>query len=150
MMSDQDQHFVESLLERNRYLVLATTDGTVPWIAPLEYMSDDDLNLYFFSPEDARHVRDLEKNERVAVAVYDRDQPEYASDLSAALNGIQMEAIAHRVRAEDYSEAILAAIEALSPPMPPYAVFRIEPRRFYVPRIEDGVNVRKEVSVDRG
>ena len=149
MASDNDQNFVEALLKRNRYLVLSTTDGADPWIAPLEYMIDDDLNFYFFSTEDSRHVRDLEKNEKVAVAVFDREQPEYSAHVSVALNGVQIEAIVHRVQAADYNEAILAAIEALSPPMPPYAVFKIEPRRFYVPKIEDGVNVRTEIPVNR-
>ncbi|MDX1646915.1 MAG: pyridoxamine 5'-phosphate oxidase family protein [Longimicrobiales bacterium] len=144
-MSDETERaFVREILERNRYLVLSTTDGRTPWIAPLEYMVDEDLNFYFFSTGDSRHVRDLEKNETVAVTVFDREQPEYTPDLSARLNGVQMEAVAHRVDPDDYSEAIVAAIDALDPPMPPYEVFKVTPRRFYVPKIENGVNIRME------
>ena len=146
MTDESERERIERILRDNRYLVLSTTDGSDPWIAPLEYLLDDDLNLYFLSTDDARHVRDLERNETVAVAVFDREQPEYASDVSVSLNGVQIEATCRRVPPSDYTEAIEAAIDALDPPMPPYAVFKIEPRRFYVPRIDDGVNVREEVS----
>ena len=140
-----ERNFVEEVLRRNRYLVLATTDGDTPWVAPLEYMVDDDLNFYFFSTDDSRHVRDLERQEVVAVAVFDRDQPEYGPDLTTPLNGVQFEGVVSRVPPSDYSDAIVAAIEALSPPMPPYGVFKIEPRRFFLPTIENGVNMRSEV-----
>ena len=145
-MTDANQReFVKQLLMRNRCLALATTDGTTPWIAPLEYMIDDDLTFTVFSTSDSRHVRDLEKSDVVAVAVYDQEQPEYGSDLTASLNGVQIEAVMRKVPREEYSEAIVAAIDALKPPMPPYEVYKIVPRRFYIPRIEDGVNVRVEV-----
>lgn len=150
MPESDEGDFVRALLERNRYLVLSTTDGSDPWIAPLEYMMDDDLNFYFFSTDDSRHVRDLEKNEKVSVAVFDHEQPDYSADATFTLNGVQMEAVCRRVRAEDYTEAIQGAIDALDPPMPPYAVFKIEPRRFFIPRIEDGVNIRTEASVGDG
>lgn len=147
MTETSDQEIVKAILKRNRYLVLSTTDGKTPWVAPLEYVMDDDSSFYFFSTESSRHVRDLERNEAVAVAVFDREQPEYTSDLSAALNGVQMEATARRVQPADYTDAIVAAIEALAPPMPPYSVFKIEPNRFYIPKIENGVNIRVEVTM---
>lgn len=145
MKGSSERDFVEEILRRNRYLVLSTTDGKTPWVAPIEYMLDDDLNFYFFSTDDSRHIRDIEENEVVAVAVFDREQPEYQPGVSLSLNGVQMEAVATRIDPDDYSDAIAAAIEALEPPMPPYSVFKIEPQRFYLPRIEDGVNVRVEV-----
>jgi len=149
MTAKDERELVEALLRRNRYLVLATSDGSNPWIAPLEYVVDGELNFYFFSPDDARHVRDLDKNPRVAVAVFDQEQGEYSADASFTLNGVQLEATARRVPPAEYNAAIRGAIEALRPPMPPYAVFRIEPRRFYLPKIEDGVNVRTEVPMER-
>lgn len=150
MSSRGDRDLVREILERNRYLVLSTTDGTTPWGAPLEYMLDDDLNFYFFSPADTRHVRDLEKNATVAVAVFDHEQPDYTADASFTLHGVQMEAVARRLPTTDYTEAIRGAIDALDPPMPPYEVFKIEPRRFFLPRVEEGVNVRSEVQAGTG
>jgi hypothetical protein len=60
-----------------------------------------------------------------------------------------MEAVARRVPQAEYTAGILAAIDALTPPMPPYSVFKIEPRRFYLPEIRDGVNIRTEVMMSR-
>ncbi len=147
MGSNVDRDWVRDLIGRNRYLVLATTDGDQPWAAPIEYLADEDLNLYFFSPKDVRHVRHIEANGTVAVAVFDEEQPEYSSDVSATLNGVQMECTAARLSEDEYTDAIRAGIDALNPPMPPYEVFKITPRRVYVPEIEDGVNVRHEVEM---
>ncbi len=149
MTSAGERELVETILRRNRTLVLSTANGTAPWITPLEYMIDGDLNLYFFSPDDSRHVRDLELNEKVAVAVFDREQGEYSSEASFTLNGVQMEAVARRVPQAEYTADIVAAIDALTPPMPPYSVFKIEPRRFFLPKIRDGVNIRTEVLMGR-
>lgn len=41
-----------------------------------------------------------------------------------------------RLEASEYSEAAVAAIEALDPPMPRYEVFKVTPNHFYLPRIE--------------
>lgn len=147
-MSDRaDAQRVRELIQRNRYIVLATSDGDNPWVAPLEYMADEDLNFYFFSPSDVRHVRHIEQNGSVAAAVFDTDQPEYGADTTVNLNGVQMECTARKLERSEYSEAVLGAIEALHPPMPPYEVFQITPQRFYVPRIQDGVNTRYEVEM---
>ena len=147
MPAKPDEHWVRELIGRNRYLVLSTTDGTQPWVAPVEYMVDDDLNFYFLSPSDVRHVKHIEANNSVAVAVFDSEQPEYTPETTATLNGIQMECTASKLDESEYTDDIRGAIEALQPPMPPYEVFKITPRRFYVPRIEEGVNVREEVDV---
>lgn len=144
-----DRAWIKALLERNRYLVLSTTDGKRPWIAPLEYILDKDLNFYFLSPENVRHVKDLEKSDRVAVAVFDSRQPEYTGQTSTTISGIQIEATAARIAEADYPDEVVSAIAAFNPPMPPYAVFKISPSRFYVPVIEDGVNLRVEVPLDR-
>ena len=144
-----DRQWVEELLQRNRYLVLSTTNGTEPWIAPLEYILDADLNFYFFSPENARHSRHLERNSNVAVAVFDSQQPDYSPGTSVTIQGVQIEATASKLDEADYPEVIVSGIAALKPPMPPYAVFTIHTRRFYVPKIENGVNIRVEVNMDR-
>ena len=147
MGSEVDRGWVQELIGRNRYLVLATTDGESPWVAPVEYLADEDLNLYFFSPNDVRHVRHIEANDTVAVAVFDQEQPEYSADVSVTINGLQMECTASRLSEDEYTDDIRAGIDALDPPMPPYEVFKITPRRFYVPKIEDGVNVRHEIDM---
>ena len=139
--------WVRALIERNTVVVLATTDGDKPWIAPLEYMADEDLNLYFFSSTESRHVRHLEANSAVAATVFDHKQPIVTATSNADLNGVQMECTATRVPPELHTAAVSAAIEAFDLSIPPYAVFKIVPHRVYVPRIENGMNVRYEVDM---
>jgi uncharacterized protein YhbP (UPF0306 family) len=142
--TDYDE-LVETVIEENRYLTLATTDGEEPWAAPLEYVRDEDGTFYFFSTETSRHARHLERNETVAVAIFGPNQPEYSPGTSAVLNGVQIRGRAGRLAEDEYPDVVDSAIEALEPPMPPYAAFEIEPLRIYAPVIEDGVNERVEV-----
>ena len=139
--------WVRAFIERNSVVVLATTDGDQPWVAPLEYMADEDLNLYFFSPTEARHVRHLEANNAVAATVFDHRQPRVTATTTADLSGVQMECTAIRVPPELHTDAVSAAIDAFDISIPPYAVFKVVPHRFYVPRIENGLNIRCEVDM---
>lgn len=137
---------VEEVIENNRYLALATSDGAEPWIATIEYIRDDGT-FYFFSTTDSRHARHIDENATVAVAIWGPDQPEYTPEKSTHLRGVQLRGEARRLESEEHPEAVAAAIEALDPPMPPYAAFEIVPRRAYAPVIEDGVNKRVEVEL---
>lgn len=145
MLENNYRGTVKEVIEENRYLALSTTDGTEPWVVTVEYIRDDAGNFYFFSTTDSRHAQHIEDNETVAVAIWSADQPEYSPDASTHLNGVQIRGEARRLSEDEYPEAVAAAIEALEPPMPPYAAFEIEPRRVYVPVIDDGVNERVEV-----
>lgn len=147
MTDSIDRTWVEELLERNRYLVLGTSDGDQAWVAPVEYMLGEDLTFYFFSPSNTRHAQHLKTNPSVAVAVFDQEQPDYTGDLTTNLNGVQMEATVKRLDPSDYTDDIRGAIDALEPPMPPYEVFHVEPTTWFVPWIEDGVNLRKPVDL---
>lgn len=142
-----DQELVRELITTSRYLSLATTDGSEPWVAPIEYMSDDRLNLYFLSTDDARHSRHIADNSTVAVAVFDSTQPEYSPGVSVTIRGVQIRASAGRLEAAEYPESVTAAIEAMRPPMPPYSVFRLVPSEFYLPKLRDGVNERVRVEM---
>ncbi len=146
-MATDERELIEEILKRNRYLALSTTDGTQPWVAPVEYMLDDNLDFYFFSTQDSLHARHLDALSRVAVAVFDSEQPEYTPEGSVTLNGVQIEGTARQLSESEYNDDIVAAIEAIDPPMPPYAVYKIETERFHIPKIESGVNVREEVDM---
>lgn len=141
------QALAEEVIEQNRYLALATTDGTEPWVAPVEYITGEGGTFYFFSTVAARHSADLEDHPVVSAAIYGDDQPEYAPDKTAPLRGVQIRGRARKLDPDDYPEIVAGAIEALEPPMPPYEAFAIEPDAVYVPLIEDGVNTRIEVEL---
>ena len=142
-----DRSWVRALLHRNRVLVLATTDGDRPWVAPLEYMMGDDLDLIFFSSTESRHVGHLEANGNVAVTVFDHIQPKITDGSDVDLKGLQMECIATRLSPEQHTDEMKATLEAFHFPVPPYAAFKIVPHRVFVPRVENGVNVRYEVDL---
>lgn len=148
MVENNYQELVEKVIEENPYLALSTTDGTEPWVAPIEYFRDEAGNFYFFSTIDSRHARHIEENETVAVALWGQDQPEYSPDMTISLNGVQIRGEAYRLSEDEYPETVEAAVEELGAPMPPYAAFKIEPRRVYAPIIEDGVNKRVEVDME--
>ena len=139
--------WVRALIKRNHVIVLATTDGHQPWVAPLEYMADEHLNFFFFSSTDSLHARHLETTSTVAAVVFDRVQPAVTATTTAGLNGVQMECTASRVSQEGYTDAVAVAIDALDIPIPPYAVFKVVPHRFYVPAVENGLIIRHEVDM---
>lgn len=145
-MAESDQEFVRELVKRNRYLSLATADGTGPWIAPLEYLSDDELNLYYFSTEDAAHSQHLIDRENVAFAIFDAVQPEYEPAPVMRIAGIQATASAQKLEAP-FPALVNDQIDAWKLPMPPYAVYRITPMRWFIPVIKDGVNDRLEITM---
>lgn len=149
MSAESDRELIRKIIEGNRYLCLSTTDGVDPWVAPLEYMHDEHLNFYFLSTEDCRHARHIGRNPTVAITIFDTTQPEYSTDLTATLRGVQIRASATRLAPEEHPEIVSDAIDALQPPMPPYQVFRATPTTFYLPRVVDGVNERVEVEMSR-
>ncbi|MDX1691872.1 MAG: pyridoxamine 5'-phosphate oxidase family protein [Acidimicrobiia bacterium] len=147
MTGTTDSTWVRSFVEEHRYLMLATTDGTRPWVAAVEYLVDEDLTFFFFSKTDARHSRDIAGNPTIAGTVVASEQPDYAPDLTEDLNAIQFEGTARRLSEAEYPEAVAGAIDALDLAMPPYAAYAVVPSRVFVPRIEDGENVRYEVEI---
>jgi general stress protein 26 len=76
-MNDTElQARVREALERTDVMALSTIDEDGgPWISPVQYQSDSQLNLYFASMADARHVRNIQRDARVAVAIYNMPGP---------------------------------------------------------------------------
>lgn len=147
MQEKTPREIVLEVIDRNRYLTLSSTDGQRPWIAPLEYFHDGPHRLYFFSPEDSRHVQHIAQNKHVAVAIFDSEQVGYEPGQNATLGGVQMEAVARSLDDTEYPEAVSAVIEALDPPMPPYVPCVIKPSAFFLSQIVDGVNRRLRVEM---
>ncbi|KKP86195.1 MAG: hypothetical protein UR89_C0030G0008 [Candidatus Roizmanbacteria bacterium GW2011_GWA2_35_8] len=58
----------------DKKLMVIATYGDHPWIASVYYSYDRDLNLYFISTPSTIHGRQMEKNNRVAVAIVDSHQ----------------------------------------------------------------------------
>jgi hypothetical protein len=76
-MNDTDlQARIRQALERTDIMALSTIDEDGgPWTSPVQYQSDSQLNLYFASMPDARHVANIQRDARVAVAIYNMPGP---------------------------------------------------------------------------
>jgi uncharacterized protein YhbP (UPF0306 family) len=102
-MSANDLQTIRKFLEAQSTLALATIDANGnPQVAPLFYVSDDALNLYWLSSYTSRHSMNLTARERVAATVY----PEAWH--WTAIRGLQIEGAAYSVTDETTRQDILA------------------------------------------
>ena len=148
-MDTVDRAWVEDLVRRNRFLVLATASSEGrPWATPLEYVVGDDLDIYYFSTADARHSRDIAENPQAAVTIYDADQPKYSGELSFTLAGIQVEATVERLEEPDYTKIVKDTVATWRMEMPPYVCYAVRADRFYLPVIDEGINVRLPIDME--
>jgi len=89
-----------SILEANRYLVLATESCSKPWIAPLYFAFDRETRLYFISRNESEHAQHLRENSSVAVAIFD------SAAIPGQCDGIQLRGTARElVSLHDISHA---------------------------------------------
>ena len=144
-MNEQPNDIVRTIVEDSTYLTLATSDGNSPWCAPVQYVSDDDLNLYFVSLPESRHMTHVKQNPSVAVAIFDSQQPPFTS------RGVQIEGTADAYSETDNPFARIGGFdwpENLQDLVPGYVAVRVTPVRFYLPRfIVDGVQRDERVEI---
>lgn len=136
---------VRGVIDENTYLTLATTDGDRPWCAPLQYVADEDLNLYFVSLPESRHMSQIEVNPSIAVAIFDSQQPPFTS------LGVQIDGTADAYSTTDNPFTRIGGFdwpENLQDLVPGYVAVRVTPVKFYLPRfIVDGVQRDERVEV---
>ncbi|MCB9456507.1 MAG: pyridoxamine 5'-phosphate oxidase family protein [Anaerolineaceae bacterium] len=98
----ENRETVRAFLETQSTLALATVDEAGnPQAAPLFYISDDDLNLYWLSSPTSRHSLNLAANKQVAATIYP------AVWEWTAIRGLQIEGEAGIVRDSAHRETIL-------------------------------------------
>jgi nitroimidazol reductase NimA-like FMN-containing flavoprotein (pyridoxamine 5'-phosphate oxidase superfamily) len=62
---------VQSILQANEHMVLATTDKHgKPWVTPVSYTFDTEHCLYWVSSKDARHSFNIRAQREVAIVIY--------------------------------------------------------------------------------
>ncbi|MGH2934234.1 MAG: pyridoxamine 5'-phosphate oxidase family protein [Gaiellaceae bacterium] len=66
---------VQSIIERNAYMTLATADehGT-PWASPVRYATADSRKFVWVSAPSARHSRNLSVRPEIAIVIFDSRQ----------------------------------------------------------------------------
>lgn len=71
----------KTIVLQNRYLTIASTDKNgKPWITPVFFAYDDDLNLYWVSGKNARHSENVRANPQVAIVIFDSTEGEGEGD----------------------------------------------------------------------
>ncbi len=116
---------VRAFLETQSTLALATVDEAGnPQAAPLFYISDDALNLYWLSSPTSRHSLNLAANKHVAATIY----PTVWG--WTEIRGLQIEGEAGIVRDDAHREAILTRYRHKFD-LPPYLNAIIEQSTLY-------------------
>lgn len=135
--------FVVDVIEENRYLSLATTDGDIPWVAPVEYVTDDALNFYFVSKTSSRHVAHIEQNSVVSAAIFDSRQP------SMTGKGIQVKGTVEKYADERNPFVVFDdrsdLPDNLSDVDPDYSAYKIRPTNVFVPVNDERVEVEMDL-----
>ena len=73
---DQNHSSAADILCERRYCTVSTCSlDSQPWITPVGYAIDEDLNLYWLSECTAKHSSLLEANPRASVVVFDSTAP---------------------------------------------------------------------------
>ena len=78
---------LKAFLQSESVLTLSVNDDQGPWTAPVLYVADEDLNLYFLSSSSTRHIASLPEDGPIAASIYS----DYRGDW-LGICGVQMEA----------------------------------------------------------
>ena len=89
-------------LQSESVLTLSVNDDQGPWTAPVLYVADEDLNLYFLSSSSTRHIASLPEDGCIAASIYS----DYKGDW-LGICGVQMEADISQV--DEAHRAVAAA-----------------------------------------
>jgi nitroimidazol reductase NimA-like FMN-containing flavoprotein (pyridoxamine 5'-phosphate oxidase superfamily) len=100
--SDQDLAAVaRSVIDANRYLTLATTDGDGrPWAAPVWYAHQGYSDFFWVSRPEARHSRNLASRPEVAIVIFDSTVP------VGGAQAVYLEALAEELSGADRERGI--------------------------------------------
>lgn len=81
---------VEEILNDGYLLVLATIDADGPWTAPVVFVPDDALNLYWISLPETRHSRAIAHRPAVGgtIIASHKDQDERAVQISGTAEAV--------------------------------------------------------------
>lgn len=77
---------LKAFLQSESVLTLSVNDDQGPWTAPVLYVADEDLNLYFLSASSTRHIASLPEDGRIGASIYS----DYKGDW-LGICGVQME-----------------------------------------------------------
>lgn len=89
------EKYITQCLESTNYFALATVDlENGVWVNPVYFASDSRFNFYFISMMHVRHMQNISKDSKVAVAIYKTEQ-------KGEVVGVQLEGEGHILEDEE-------------------------------------------------
>ncbi|MCP6719459.1 MAG: pyridoxamine 5'-phosphate oxidase family protein [Patescibacteria group bacterium] len=82
--------YLEECMQSTEFCCLATVDDNGVWSNTIYFAWDDNLNLYFISQPQSHHMKNLVKDPRIAISIYNTTQSTF-DDVA----GIQLDGEAH-------------------------------------------------------
>lgn len=79
--------YLVDCMQLTEYCCLATVDKNGVWSNPVYFAWDENLNLYFISQPNSRHMKNLEKDSRVAISIYSTAQSTFGDMTGIQLDG---------------------------------------------------------------
>ena len=140
---------IREYLEAHHVLTLATMDDGGPWAAPLFYVSDDAMDLYFLSDPSTRHCQAIVARPHVSAAVHG------GATAWQEITGLQLHGVAGALEDERAEEQALALYTAkfpfvmpLIPADGPHRIYRIRPRWLRLIDNSRGLAFKQELSLE--
>ncbi|MCU0667354.1 MAG: pyridoxamine 5'-phosphate oxidase family protein [Patescibacteria group bacterium] len=92
---------VKQILQNVRYATISTVDDSpLPWAAPVWYVFDNALNIYWWSPVESIHSQNILNNGNIYITIFDSTLPEGKGI------GVYMKADATKLPAEETEDVI--------------------------------------------
>lgn len=92
---------VRKILNSSRYATISTVDADGnPWAAPAWYVRDENMNVYWWSPIESHHSKNIEPNPNVYVTIFDSAAPEgyglglYIRAVASSIDDDELEQVA--------------------------------------------------------
>lgn len=149
---------VRNVIRDNRYLTMATSDGTSVWIAPLAYMVEPNYTFVYYSSKQALHSQHIAKNPVVACSIYnsslssdDVDGIQFAAKVSQVPNS-ELPTIVPRYFTQSFPLEMIR--KRWLRPIDNFRgakiqrFYRIEPLNMFTIDLESAVDKRVEVDLE--
>lgn len=91
---DNLRKILSDILEEGTLMSLGTLDEDGVWVADLNYVHDDDLNIYWLSYVDTRHSIAISKDNKVAASIT------ISNGKGDANKGVQIRGVARKIDTE--------------------------------------------------
>ena len=102
ILDDLINKSLNEILGNNTLLAVASIkDGGESWINTVYFAYNDKLILYFLTPPTAQHSKNIEKNNSVAISIFDSHQR-----VTGKKRGLQIFGICRRAREKEVKEGI--------------------------------------------